>query len=89
MRFLFARGSSSRQRGAHAVDDVLHGERREQHAEQARSTILPVTPSHLAMRAASAKTTKQSASTATMTASRIREPHGIADRCGRRAAPSR
>jgi hypothetical protein len=35
MRFLFERGSSSRQRGAHAVDHVLHGQRRKQYAEQA------------------------------------------------------
>ena len=35
------------------------------------ATTLAVTPSNLAIRAASAKTTKQSASTATMTASRI------------------
>ena len=32
----FRAGRSLRQRGAYAVDDKLHSERREQHAEQAR-----------------------------------------------------
>ena len=66
-------GKLVRQCGAHAVDDVLHGERRKQNAEQARQRrYLPVTPSTLAQCAPRAQTQQSTtASTTTMTASRI------------------